>query len=99
MKEIILFIKKVIELYLVQKIIIIKKNKIEKMETLKMATIIKLSNRENQVCNLLISGTTTSGIAKVLNIKSNTVSTIKKSIFYKTKATNIIELYEIYKQG
>ena len=38
------------------------------MENLKVANIIKLSNRENQVCNLLISGTTTSGIAKVLNI-------------------------------
>jgi DNA-binding NarL/FixJ family response regulator len=69
------------------------------MENLKFANIIKLSNRENQVCNLLISGTTTSGIAKVLNIKCNTVSTIKKSIYYKTKATNIIELYEIYKQA
>ena len=70
-----------------------------KMENLKSASIIKLSNRENQVCNLLISGTTTSGIAKVLNIKCNTVSTIKKSIYYKTKTTNIIELYEIYKQA
>ena len=69
------------------------------MKNLSIASIIKLSKRENQVCNLLISGTTTSGIAKVLNIKCNTVSTIKKSIYYKTKATNIIELYEIYKQA
>ena len=60
---------------------------------------IKLSNRETEVCNLLLTGNTTTKIAQVLNIKCNTVSTIKKSIFYKTKATNIIELYEIYKQA
>lgn len=69
------------------------------MKNLKIESNIKLSNRENEVCNLLISGRTTSVIAKVLNIKCNTVSTIKKSIYYKTKATNIIELYEIYKQA
>ncbi len=63
------------------------------------ASIIKLSNREVQVCNLLLTGNSTTKIAKELNIKCNTVSTIKKSIFYKTKATNLIELYEIYKQA
>jgi len=69
------------------------------MTTSADAKIIKLSNREIEVCTLLITGNSTTGIAKVLNIKCNTVSTIKKSIFYKTKATNIIELYEMYKQA
>ena len=36
-------------------------------------------------------------IAELLNIKCNTVSTIKKSIFNKTNTSNLIELYEVYK--
>ena len=58
-----------------------------------------LSKREKEVCNLLIIGNTTNEIAKVLNIKSNTVSTIKKTIFYKKNVCNIIQLYDIYKQA
>jgi DNA-binding NarL/FixJ family response regulator len=60
---------------------------------------IKLSKRENEVCNLLLTGNCTNKIAELLNIKCNTVSTIKKSIFNKTKTTNLIELYEVYKQA
>jgi DNA-binding CsgD family transcriptional regulator len=69
------------------------------MEINMEANIVKLSNRETEVCNLLLSGNSTTQIAQVLNIKCNTVSTIKKSIFFKTNTTNIIELYEIYKQA
>ena len=58
---------------------------------------IKLSKRENEVCTLLLTGNCTNKIAELLNIKCNTVSTIKKSIFNKTKTKNLIELYEIYK--
>lgn len=76
-----------------------KKNKKNTMENTNVAKIIKLSNRENQVCTMLICGKTTTVIAKILNIKCNTVSTIKKSIFFKTKVNNIIELYEIYRQA
>ena len=60
---------------------------------------IKLSSRETEVCNLLLTGSSTNKIAELLNIKCNTVSTIKKSIFYKTKTNNLIELYEVYKQA
>jgi len=63
------------------------------------AVELKLSNREIQVCNLLIIGSSTTDIAKVLNLKCNTVSTIKKSIFKKTNTINLIELYELYKQS
>lgn len=63
------------------------------------AVELKLSNREIQVCNLLIIGSSTTDIAKVLNLKCNTVSTIKKSIFKKTNTINLIELYELYKQA
>jgi DNA-binding NarL/FixJ family response regulator len=62
------------------------------------AVELKLSNREIQVCNLLIIGSSTTDIAKILNLKCNTVSTIKKSIFKKTNTINLIELYELYKQ-
>jgi DNA-binding NarL/FixJ family response regulator len=61
------------------------------------AVELKLSNREIQVCNLLIIGSSTTDIAKILNLKCNTVSTIKKSIFKKTNTINLIELYELYK--
>ena len=44
---------------------------------------IKLSKREFEVCNLLLIGNCTNEIAELLNIKCNTVSTIKKSIFNK----------------
>jgi DNA-binding NarL/FixJ family response regulator len=63
------------------------------------AVELKLSNREIQVCNLLIIGSSTTDIAKILNLKCNTVSTIKKSIFKKTNTFNLIELYELYKQA
>jgi len=59
----------------------------------------KLSIRETEVCDLLLTGNSTTKIAEALNIKCNTVSTIKKSIFYKTKTNNLIELYEVYKQS
>jgi DNA-binding NarL/FixJ family response regulator len=59
---------------------------------------IKLSSRETEVCDLLLTGNSTTKISEVLNIKCNTVSTIKKSIFFKTKTNNLIELYEVYKQ-
>lgn len=60
---------------------------------------VKLSNREIDVCNLLLEGNSTSKISELLKIKCNTVSTIKKSIFLKTKTNNVIELYENYKNG
>lgn len=64
-----------------------------------MKTIdVKLSKREHDVCSLLIIGNSTTTIAKTLNLKCNTVSTIKKSIFNKTKTNNLIELYEVFKQ-
>ena len=53
-----------------------------------------MSNRQKQICVLLISGFSTNEISKQLKIKANTVSTIKKIIFDKTKTKNVIELYE-----
>jgi len=58
---------------------------------------IKLSKREIEVCNLLLTGNCTNEIGELLSIKCNTDSTIKKSIFNKTNTKNLIELYEVYK--
>lgn len=69
------------------------------MEILMSIDPIKLSTRETEVCDLLLTGNSTTKIAEALKIKCNTVSTIKKSIFFKTKTTNLIELYEVYKQA
>jgi DNA-binding CsgD family transcriptional regulator len=69
------------------------------MEIIMSIDPIKLSSRETEVCNLLLTGNSTTKIAEILNIKCNTVSTIKKSIFFKTKTANLIELYEVYKQA
>jgi DNA-binding NarL/FixJ family response regulator len=69
------------------------------MEIVTDSNTIKLSTRETEVCNLLLMGNSTTKISELLKIKCNTVSTIKKSIFFKTKTTNLIELYEVYKQA
>lgn len=67
------------------------------MEIVMAYNPIKLSKREIEVCNLLLTGNCTNKIAELLQIKCNTVSTIKKSIFNKTNTSNLIELYEVYK--
>jgi two-component system invasion response regulator UvrY len=55
----------------------------------------KLSQREFEVANLIIRGKKTKEIAAELNIKSNTVSTIKKSIFYKLNISTVIDLFNL----
>jgi DNA-binding NarL/FixJ family response regulator len=56
-----------------------------------------LSKRELEVLQLLINGEKTINISKKLNIKSNTVSTYKKLIYYKIGVENVIQLYEYVK--
>lgn len=54
-----------------------------------------LSKREKEVIKLLLEGKKTVQIAKLLNVKPNTISTIKKNIFYKLEIRTLIELYNI----
>ena len=54
-----------------------------------------LTKRETEITDLLIKGYTTGEISSHLNIKSNTVSTIKKNIFLKLKVDSVIELYKL----
>lgn len=54
-----------------------------------------LSRGELQVLHYLLKGLGTKEIAVILNIKMNTVSTVKGRIFQKTKTSNLIELLEL----
>jgi len=51
-----------------------------------------LSWRENQIAELLCQGLGTCDIAKLLNLKCSTVSSMKRKIFTKLQVTNLIEL-------
>jgi DNA-binding CsgD family transcriptional regulator len=57
-----------------------------------------LTKREFEVASLLIKGYRTKDISNQLFIKSNTVSTLKKTIFIKTKVKSIIDLYKIFNE-
>ena len=56
----------------------------------------KLSKREQEVFKYLISGSKTSNIADVLGLKPNTISTMKRNIFFKLKVDSLIELYDLF---
>ncbi|MGN6567107.1 MAG: helix-turn-helix transcriptional regulator, partial [Flavipsychrobacter sp.] len=56
---------------------------------------INLSARELEILHYLLKGMGTKGIADTLNIKMNTVSTVKNRIFEKTKIHNMKELIEL----
>ncbi len=57
--------------------------------------LAKLASREREVFDLIVSGKRTKEIGDQLNIKANTVSTIKKVIFRKLKVSTNIELFKI----
>jgi DNA-binding CsgD family transcriptional regulator len=57
--------------------------------------LAKLANREREVFDLIVAGKRTKEIGDQLNIKANTVSTIKKMIFRKLKVSTNIELFKI----
>jgi DNA-binding NarL/FixJ family response regulator len=54
-----------------------------------------LSPRELEILHYLLKGSGTKEISTVLNIKMNTVSTLKTRIFEKTKSTSTRELLEL----
>ena len=54
-----------------------------------------LAPRELEVLHYVLRGTGTKEIADTLNLKMNTVSTMKTRIYEKTNATNIKELLEL----
>jgi len=54
-----------------------------------------LSPRELEILHYLLKGTGTKEISETLNLKMNTISTLKNRIFEKTNAGNIKELLEL----
>jgi len=56
-----------------------------------------LTERELQIAELYAKGNGNLEIANLLDLKQNTVSTIKKRIFEKLKVENIVELIELIK--
>jgi DNA-binding NarL/FixJ family response regulator len=54
-----------------------------------------LSPRELEVLHYLLRGTGTKEISQLLNLRMNTVSTMKTRIFEKTNVSNLIELIEL----
>ena len=54
-----------------------------------------LTPRELEILHYLLKGTGTKEIGETLNLKKNTVSTMKSRIFEKTNATNLKELIEL----
>ena len=61
----------------------------------KVDLIAHLANRESEVVDCSVVGMRTKEIGDKLNIKANTVSTIKKVIFKKLNVTSNIELFKI----
>jgi DNA-binding NarL/FixJ family response regulator len=60
--------------------------------------IEKLSKREIEISILISEGYSTKSIALKLGIKSNTVSTIKRNIFFKLGINSDIALYKAMKE-
>jgi len=54
-----------------------------------------LAPRELEILHYILKGIGTKDIAETLNLKMNTVSTLKSRIYEKTKAVNIKELLEL----
>ncbi len=62
-----------------------------------ISPINSLTKRELQIAELYAEGYGNLEISNTLNIKQNTVSTIKKNIFEKLKIENIVELVDLIK--
>ncbi len=54
-----------------------------------------LSKREKEVLDLILQGAQVKDISASLELKSNTISTFKKSILVKTGVRNNIELFKL----
>lgn len=55
----------------------------------------KLSDREFDIASNIIKGISTSDIATKFGLKNNTVSTVKKNIFFKMGVKSAIDLYKL----
>ena len=66
------------------------------MENIIIANPFKvLSKREHEVLELILKGAQIKDISAQMELKSNTISTFKKSILAKTGVSNNIELFKL----
>jgi DNA-binding NarL/FixJ family response regulator len=66
------------------------------MENITIANPFKfLSKREHEVLDLILKGAQIKDISAQMELKSNTISTFKKSILAKTGVSNNIELFKL----
>jgi two-component system uhpT operon response regulator UhpA len=66
------------------------------MENITLSNPFKvLSKREREVLDLILKGAQIKDISAQLELKSNTISTFKKSILAKTGVSNNIELFKL----
>ncbi len=66
------------------------------MENITLSNPFKvLSKREREVLDLILKGAQIKDISAQLALKSNTISTFKKSILAKTGVSNNIELFKL----
>lgn len=63
--------------------------------TAKITPLENLSNRELEIANMLVQGTTLKEMSNTLNLHSSTVSTYKNRLFEKLNIQSIPELVEI----
>ncbi|HVU58421.1 MAG TPA: response regulator transcription factor [Puia sp.] len=56
---------------------------------------VKLSAREFEVLHYMLRGLSGNDISRNLNLKHNTISTLKSRIFEKTKTSNVLQLKEL----
>jgi len=66
------------------------------MESIENSNIDKLSPREKEVATYIANGVSTNDIAKILGVKSNTVSTFRKKIFIKLNIATNVDIYKIF---
>lgn len=66
----------------------------ENLPISKIPMLKKLSVREKEIADLIIQGKWTNEISEILNLKANTISTVKARIFEKMEVNNPIELYK-----
>jgi DNA-binding NarL/FixJ family response regulator len=64
------------------------------MQTESTDKFTTLSKREKEIMDLLLNGQNNKSISQKLSLKSNTVSTYKKLIFYKVGVNNLIDLFK-----
>lgn len=66
----------------------------ENLPLSKIPKLKKLSAREKEIADLIIQGKWTNEISEILDLKANTISTVKARIFEKLDVKNSIELFK-----